>query len=155
MRVFRIGKAKYIPDLAGTGARLFGGRWNYEGEGVLYTSENRSLAMLETLVHSELHLLPDDLILITIEISCPVDGIEKVDLSEYEMNWKQYPQENFTKQIGSEWLNSNRSHALSVPSAVMPMEKNILLNPAHPQHTDVKIVDSQPLKIDTRLVLRK
>lgn len=154
MQVYRIGKAAYISDLTGTGARLFGGRWNFEGEGVLYTSENRSLAVLETLVHTELNLLPDDLRLITIELPFDADEIAKADLT-YIDDWQSYPQMNETTRIGSKWLASLESPALSVPSAVMPMENNILLNPAHPKHADVKIVYSRPFKIDTRLVLQK
>lgn len=47
MRVYRIAKTKYIRDLSGTGARIYGGRWNKKGLGILYTSENRALATVE------------------------------------------------------------------------------------------------------------
>ncbi|MDH3556285.1 MAG: RES family NAD+ phosphorylase, partial [Deltaproteobacteria bacterium] len=43
MVVYRIAKEKYIRDLAGTGARLSGGRWNNKGVGILYASESRAL----------------------------------------------------------------------------------------------------------------
>jgi len=49
--VYRIAKTRYIYDLTGAGARLYGGRWNQKGIGMIYTSENRSLASLEFLVH--------------------------------------------------------------------------------------------------------
>ncbi|MCA9448346.1 MAG: RES family NAD+ phosphorylase, partial [Candidatus Omnitrophica bacterium] len=51
MEVFRVAREAYKTDLSGTGARINGGRWNSPGKAVLYTSENRSLAILETLVH--------------------------------------------------------------------------------------------------------
>ena len=47
MDVYRIGKNKYIKDLSGDGARLYGGRWNYQGYRVLYASESLALAILE------------------------------------------------------------------------------------------------------------
>ena len=52
MFVYRIVKAKErTNDLSGTGAYKTSGRWNSKGTYMLYTSENSSLAYLETLVH--------------------------------------------------------------------------------------------------------
>jgi len=49
--LYRIAKTRHIYDLTGAGARLYGGRWNHKGIGMIYTSETRSLASLEFLVH--------------------------------------------------------------------------------------------------------
>jgi RES domain-containing protein len=51
MIVYRIARANYIRDLSGIGSRLYGGRWNRKGTGIIYTSETRALATLEYLVH--------------------------------------------------------------------------------------------------------
>lgn len=51
MKLYRIAQTAHIKDLSGTGARLYGGRWNEKGVGVVYTSESRALAILEYLVH--------------------------------------------------------------------------------------------------------
>jgi RES domain-containing protein len=43
---------------------------------------------------------------------------------------------------------------LEVPSALLPAnvsEKNVLLNPAHPDFQRVRIVEVQPLTLDARL----
>jgi RES domain-containing protein len=63
MLVYRIVKNRArVNDLSGTGAFMNGGRWNYEGTYALYTSEYRSLALLETLVHTEDEELPPTVI---------------------------------------------------------------------------------------------
>jgi RES domain-containing protein len=38
-------------DLSGAGAKQTGGRWNERGLPLLYASESRALACLETVVH--------------------------------------------------------------------------------------------------------
>jgi RES domain-containing protein len=50
MRAFRLCRSSY-PAYDGEGACRVGGRWNSKGVRVLYMSENRSLAVLEVLVH--------------------------------------------------------------------------------------------------------
>ena len=50
MRAFRLCRANF-PAYDGEGAHRVGGRWNSKGTRVLYMSENRSLAVLEILVH--------------------------------------------------------------------------------------------------------
>lgn len=57
MRTFRLCRSTY-PAYDGEGARRVGGRWNSKGIRVLYMSENRSLAVLEVLVHLS-GVLPD------------------------------------------------------------------------------------------------
>ena len=69
MQVYRIAKKRYRRDLSGSGARLYGGRWNKKGTALIDTSESRSLATLEYLVHaSSLSSLPIDLYLACMEI---------------------------------------------------------------------------------------
>jgi RES domain-containing protein len=66
--VYRISKTQNIKDLSGTGARIFGGRWNNKGVPLIYASESRALATLEYLVHVPLSLIPNDLSLASIKI---------------------------------------------------------------------------------------
>jgi RES domain-containing protein len=61
MQAFRLCRSAY-PAYDGEGARRVGGRWNSKGIRVLYTSENRSLAVLEILVHLS-GTLPDKYLL--------------------------------------------------------------------------------------------
>ena len=66
--VYRIAMQRYVSDLSGFGARITGGRWNHKGIALIYTSENRSLATVETLVHVDLATLPKDLYIASLEI---------------------------------------------------------------------------------------
>ena len=68
MFLYRIAKESYIRDLSGSGPRLYGGRWNPKGVSVIYTSENRALAVLELFVHMSRTIIPPNLSLATIEV---------------------------------------------------------------------------------------
>ena len=52
MKVYRIQKASYGSDISGNGSTLISGRWHRVSRyAMLYTASNRSLAILESLVH--------------------------------------------------------------------------------------------------------
>ena len=72
MIVYRISKARYKNDISGTGAKLYGSRWNIAGVPMLYTAENISLAVLEILVHLQDVEIPTDYWLVKIQV--PDDG---------------------------------------------------------------------------------
>ncbi|WP_369819996.1 RES family NAD+ phosphorylase [Synechococcus sp. 1G10] len=47
--------------------------------------------------------------------------------------WNSVPAPESLQALGSTWLKSGRSAALNVPSAVITIERNVLLNPRHPE----------------------
>ena len=150
MEVFRIARTRYVADLTGTGARLYGGRWNHEGSSLIYTSSTRALATVEFLVHVPIGLVPRDLGIATIEVP---DGAvpDQVTEADLPLNWRQHPPPRELVRIGSDWAISKRSLLLAVPSAVVPGEVNFLINPAHPEMVQVKLIDTQPYALDERL----
>lgn len=149
MRTYRIAKAKYIDDLSGTGAKLYGGRWNPKGYPLLYTSEHKSLAALEVLVHLDRQTLPSDLQLICIEI--PDKEIQSFDEALFN---KIKTSENANYQMqeaGQEWIISRLSLALKVPSILIDGEYNILINPDFRQKMElVKIISIKDFRFDER-----
>ena len=151
MRLFRIAKQKYITDFTGEGARLYGGRWNTIGIPMLYFSEHLSLCMLEVLVHLEhTNLIPD---LWFIEIEIPdTHATTTLPFKSLQNNWHINPAPPYTQQKGSNWIQSNNSLAMRVPAAVLPFEYNVLLNPLHPKINCIKIIQTQKLNIDQRLL---
>ena len=50
-------------------------------------------------------------------------------------DWREYPAPLSTAVIGDEWLAGRKSAVLSVPSVIVPTERNYLLNPRHPRFT--------------------
>lgn len=150
MIAYRIGKWKYLEDLTGIGAKLYGGRWNREGLPVLYASGHLSLAVLELLANQVRKLVDDTYGYIEIDIpeecSQYVYGLEDLD-----PKWRNEGYDQSTVDIGSEWLVERSSLLLSVPSAVLQQERNILINPHHPEFSKIRIKDKNRLELDGRV----
>ena len=152
MLVYRISRSRYADDLSGTGAGLYGGRWNPVGISLLYTSGSISLSCLEYLVHN-FHVMASEEICLT-KIQIPdTDAIRHVDAKELPADWKEktyLPQS--TQSIGRQFFEQGKHYLLKVPSAIVPDEFNYLLNPVHPLHKQTKIKDHiTPFVIDERL----
>lgn len=149
MRVWRIASGRYDP-LDGEGARRTGGRWNSIGRPVVYTSAHASLAVLEKLVWVDPEDIPDDLQLFEIEV--PDDAsITTLDHNRLPANWTD-PGSPECVEIGDRWLAAGEGLALIVPSAVLREERNVLINPRHPDAAQVRLVDSRPFIFDIRLL---
>jgi RES domain-containing protein len=149
MLLYRIAKCTYINDLSGTGARLYGGRWNSIGRPVVYMASSRALAVLEVLVHLPPTLIPDNFCQITFEVP---DDVQTLNVKSLPANWQEYPEPSILKNIGDAFLKANKHLLLKVPSAVVKEEYNYLLNPAHPGIASVKAIDQQPFNFDERLI---
>ena len=147
MILYRIAKRAYA-DLSGTGARLFGGRWNSEGRSMVYLTSSRSLAVLEALVHLSPTNLPIDFCIMTIEAP---DNFAEIKTNQLPPNWDEYPEPNSLKHIGNDFILKQRHLLLKVPSAIVKEEFNYLLNPLHPDAGLVKIISITPFAFDQRL----
>jgi len=53
--------------------------------------------------------------------------------------------------IGDDWLQAGGQLALRVPSTLIPEETNILLNPLHPDFTQITQSKASNFSFDTRL----
>lgn len=141
---FRLIKAKQATTaFSGEGARLVGGRWNLPGTPLVYTSENLSLAALETFVH----LQPVDKRIryvwfqVTIPTNVAID--RQASLPD---SWRDSPPSEETQRLGTAWAKDMKGAVLRVPSILVPGEHNLLLNPQHPHFKRLKI--SEPLPFD-------
>lgn len=65
--------------------------------------------------------------------------------------WDASPGNSITQDIGDLWLSDAPSLALAVPSVVVPRERNILINPDHPDFTKITVEGPFALNIDPRL----
>lgn len=151
MEVFRITQEQFSDDLTGNGSRLFGGRWNSEGLFAVYVSSSRSLALLETLAHLPPKMLDVKVYnLITISISSDVFS-EEISLTSLADGWDAPEAQLYTKGIGDRFLRNNKALMLSVPSVMIPEERNYVLNPLHNRMKKVKIVNKRRVHFDKRL----
>mmetsp|Transcript_7453 Transcript_7453/g.10573 ORF Transcript_7453/g.10573 Transcript_7453/m.10573 type:complete len:154 (+) Transcript_7453:3748-4209(+) len=150
MIVYRIANNKYKQfTLTGIGAEKYGGRWNQIGTRAVYCSENRALALLEYYIHSDnVALLPKDILLAVIEIP---DDLPILTLDKLPDKWKQYPYSSRTTNVFTSHVNRGDFFALKVPSTIIPMEFNIILNPLYTDFGKVKIKEFVKIPIDNRL----
>jgi RES domain-containing protein len=142
----------HVADRAftGEGARRYGGRWNNKGVGAVYTSGSISLAILEVLVHIPIYDILDEYVYIPVEFDPELSTAIKP--ANLPANWSQDPAPQATKQIGDDWVQNQQSVIIEVPSAIVPTEKNFLINPAHPDFNKLKIGNPGKLEFDPRLI---
>jgi RES domain-containing protein len=151
MILYRIVKCIYADDLSGTGARLYGGRWNSEGRPAVYLASSRSLAVLEVLVHLPPLMIPNDYCLVEIEV--PDNSITRIAVNQLPANWKDISPPIVLRQTGDEFLKKQTNLLMKVPSAIVPAEFNYLVNIRHPDMKKVRVLKSEPFDFDERLSL--
>lgn len=149
MFVYRIASHKYAKDISGTGAALYGGRWNKKGTPVLYTGGNIETALLEILVHLPAMFTPK-LDVLTLEI--PENSITKIKKELLPKGWNEYPAPSVLAEIGQDWIDDEKTIALNVPSCIVNSASLYILNCLHPDYNKkVKIVEQKPFPFDKRL----
>jgi RES domain-containing protein len=133
----------------GEGARLYGGRWNRPGTPLVYAAEHLSLAVLETFVHLD----PEDepRALFRFRLKLPESAVERLPPARVPASWRNYPAPDETAEIGSDWARKNEALALMVPSAIVPEESNILVNPAHPAFRQLLLERGERFSFDGRM----
>jgi len=144
MIAYRISNTRYSDDISGTGAKLYGARWNSVGVPMLYTAEHISLAVLEMLVNTHFndYNIALDLVYIQLPDAIPTTEIKLVKLKD---NWQE--DVAYTRFIGDE----NNTPLLKVPSAIIKEEHNFLANPLHTDFKKIKIQQSISFWPDKRL----
>jgi RES domain-containing protein len=151
MELYRITQELFANDLSGNGARLFGGRWNSEGLFAVYTSSTRALALLETLAHTPAKMLQEKtymLVTLFLPDSILPQEIEKEKLIS---GWDSPDTRPLTKRMGDNFLRSKTGLILSVPSVLVPEEKNYLINPLHPDLRKIKLLHKRRIHFDKRV----
>lgn len=142
-------------DLTGTGAKVSGGRWNREGVAIVYAASSAALACLETVVHLAAGSLPLNRYLVQIDI--PDEVFAKRTLFEHlaptpkRVGWDAEPPGKVSLLLGEGWVASGASAILEVPSVIIPEERNILLNPAHPDAAGITATKLRRFDYDRRL----
>lgn len=147
MILHRITTKPYINDLSGTGAMLYGGRWNKKGIRMLYTSESLSLAVLEVIANLSSSKLKN---LYCVELDFP-DDLEIKTVKKLPKQWNLFPYTGGTVKLGSRFIQQE-DLCLKVPSAIIPIEHNYLLNPMHDDYHKIRVTDARPFLLDQRIM---
>lgn len=149
MEAWRITRARKPADaFSGEGARLFGGRWNSSGIRLVYTASSRSLAILEVLAHLTRSAPLNNYVLYRVECD---DSLVQI-LSDPPTGWDSEPPTVASQSVGDAWVLSATHPVLSVPSAIVPQERNYVLNPAHSEFSRIVIGRPVAYRIDPRLL---
>ena len=150
MRVWRITRSVHAANpLSGEGAARSGSRWNSRGVRIGYTSTSRPLAVLEMMVHVTRDSVPEDIVLIPIDIPASLIA----ELEAPPKHWNALPWSDPGRHTGDKWAREKKSAALLVPSVVLPAERNLLINPLHPEFARVKVHPPEMHAIDRRLLI--
>jgi len=147
--VWRLVKTAHLSSAwHGEGARRHGGRWNSPGVAVAYASEHLSLACLEVLVTVHRGGELDDYTAIVADLG----DVAVADFGgEPPTDWRSDPPSRSTQAIGDAWFARGRTAVLRVPSVVVPVEYNYLINPAHPDAKRIAIGKPMAFPFDRRL----
>ena len=146
MRVFRIGDPDGLyPIYSGEGAARTEGRWHAKGQEVIYASEHFSTALLEKLAQFNGYLPPNQHFL---EIEIPVGTTYEVVTKDSCPGWLRAAA---ARKVGASWYAAKRSAILIVPCFVARMERNVLINPSHPDSKRIRPRLEEPVVWDARL----
>lgn len=128
-RLEALTRSKASDAFSGEGGLHVAGRWNSLGTRLVYTSASAALACLETLVHMQKLRAPEERWLFAIDV--PDQLVE--ELRPLPGAWNAEPVSAAALAAGDRWVTEQRSIALLVPSVIVPMEMNALINPRHPE----------------------
>jgi RES domain-containing protein len=134
----------------GKAAQRFGGRWNSPGSRAVYTSDSKSLAVLEVLVHLDVGRPLPRFVAFTFDIDTKL--VDRLATAQLPRHWRTSRGLLATQELGDQWLASGHGLALAVPSAIVPEELNYLLNPAHLAFGRLRFGRSMPFLLDPRMV---
>jgi RES domain-containing protein len=147
-QAWRIADGRFDP-FSPMGASLVGGRWNSPGLGVIYASLSYAGAMLECLAHAGIGRVPRTHVAVEVAIAQAV-AVERQDERSLPAAWD-HPDLRVARAFGDAWIRELRTAVLVVPSVVARREGNVLINPKHPDFTQVAAGTPEPVVWDARL----
>ena len=85
----------------------------------------------------------------------PEHLVERLPLEDAPRGWdrRKLPAGRPTpaQRFGERWVREARSAVLEVPSAVLPQERNYVLNPQHRNFGQLQVARALPIRLDARL----
>jgi RES domain-containing protein len=155
MRIYRLNHKKHKDaPFSGKGAALFPGRWNTAGFPVVYCATSLALAFLEVLVNApslKWDIAKEMFDVVKAEIED--GGVTILQPSQLPREWNTYsPLPKSSQEFGTAWLRDKKVLAISVPSAIMSEDRNIVINPEHPDFKDkCRIISQKTFLMEMRV----
>jgi RES domain-containing protein len=115
---------------------------------VIYAAETYAGAMLELLASANIGRMPKHHVWIEILIGEDV-SVDEVDAGALR-RWDA-PDQRTSRMFGDTWYAEKRSTVLIVPSAVVRMERNVVINQEHPGFRKLRAGAPKPVVWDQRL----
>ncbi len=137
-------------SLDGAGGLHAAGRWHSRGRPVVYCTWNPATALLERLVHFEIDAedRPERVQILKIEAPDSLSR-ERIDPETLPSGWME--DWALTQPAGDAWLAGRRTLLLEVPCVLVPETWNVLVNPAHPEASQLKMACVFQHALDPRL----
>lgn len=149
MLLYRIVFSKYAAAKFAPGDA---GRWNLDGERVLYTSTSPALAMAETMAHRlGQGFLSVGYSLITFEVPDHTP-YEEINRSQLPQDWRLFSSYSMSQPLGSAWFHRKATLLLRVPSAVVAGDVNVVVNATHPDDELLREISREPFPFDERFL---
>ena len=138
--------------LTGNSATEHPGRWNHRGYRAVYAAESRALACLELYVNlGDEDVINLEFSLFALHIPQEV-RITDLKLKDLPNDWRSIPPSDSTRDKGTKWLAKGETVALTVPSIIIPEEKNFILNPGHRDFQKIKKIGPLAFSYDPRII---
>ena len=136
--------------MSGEGAFLAGGRWNSKGTRVIYLGSSLAQAAMELLVHLGTPQILNAFL--KMEVRFDASLVQSIDLADLPENWLTPSMASSVQAVGDEWVESQSSLILQVPSAAVLGEYNYLFNPVHSDASKAEFSPITPFNYDSRLI---
>ena len=143
----RIGDSRF-PLFSAAGSLRRAGRWHSGRNPVIYAAASFAGTMLERLAQTGTSALPvfTASIVIRIPEGIAIEIVEEADVPGWDAADKRSGQ-----AYGDRWLLERRTAVLTVPSVVARLERNVLINPDHPDFGHITASAPVPVIWDARL----
>ena len=78
-------------------------------------------------------------------------SIKNINLDSLPKEWSDEINFKICQEIATQWLENSESCVMSVPSVIIPLENNYLINPQHPDFRFIKLVSVEEFTFDNRI----
>jgi len=147
--IYRICRAEFAADLKASG---IAGRWNRDGQWVLYASATRALAALEQLANRSGLVMNASYRVLVIDVPDVSTSLRSVIPEMLPLDWRRLSGYGRLQEMGAGWYRQSESLLLSVPSVLIPQEFNYLIHTQHPDFgSRVRLVGVEDFDWDKRL----